>query len=81
MSVNAFLIDCTVLKSAYVKLSGETMISYVLAYQKGVYDASRLETSEGNVRAYDKARVSIWFEEELELGLYGLSKADYRGNP
>lgn len=81
MSVNAFLIDCTLLKSAQAKISGETIISYVLAHNNSIYDGSKLEASEGNVRAYDKARVSIWFEEELELGLFGFTKVHYRGNP
>lgn len=81
ISVDAFSIDCTVLKNACAKISGETVISYVLAHQRSVYDGSELEASEGNVHVHDEAKASIWFEEELEFGLYGRSKMDYRGNP
>lgn len=81
ITVDAFSIDCTVLKSAYAKISGETIISYVLAHQRSVYDGSELEASEGSVHAHDEANVSIWFEGELELGLFGRSKVDYRGSP
>jgi len=81
MTVDAFLIDCTVLKSAYAKLSGETMISRILAYHKGIYDGSELEASEGKVHVHNEAIVSGWYTEELELGLFGRSKVEYRGNP
>src|SRR5690606_5537614 len=81
ISVDAFSIDCTLLKSAYAKLSGETIISRVLAHHKSIYDGSELEASEGNVHAHDDAKVSIWFEGELELGLFGRSKVEYRGSP
>lgn len=81
ISVDAFSIDCTVLKNACAKISGETIISYVLAHQRSVYDGSELEASEGNVHVHDEAKASIWFEEELEFGLFGRSKMDYRGSP
>lgn len=81
ISVDAFLIDCTVIKRAYAKLSGETIISRVLTHQQCVYDGSKLEASEGNVHAHDEALVLVWFTEELEFGLFGRSKLDYRGNP
>lgn len=81
IAVDAFSLDCTVIKSAYAKLSGRTIFSRVLAHQRSVYDGSELEASEGNVHVHDEAKASIWFEEELEFGLYGRSKMDYRGNP
>lgn len=81
ISVDAFLIDCTVIKNGYAKISGETIISYVLVHQISVYDGSELEASGGNVHAHDAANVSIWFEDELEFGLYGQSSMEYRGNP
>ena len=67
IAVDAFLIDCTVLKSAFAKISGETIISYVLAHQRSVYDGSELEASEGSVHVHDEAKASIWFQEELEF--------------
>ncbi len=81
ISVDAFLIDCTVIKNGCAKISGETIISYVLAHQRSVYNGSELEASEGNVHAHNAANVSIWFEDELEFGLYGQSSMEYRGNP
>ncbi len=81
ISVNAFLIDCTVLKGARAKISGEATVSYILTHNISVYDGSKLDTSEGIVRAYDKSRVSIWFEDDVDLGLFGSSKLEYRGNP
>lgn len=81
ITVDAFSLDCTVLKSAYAKLSGRTIFSDVLAHQRSVYDGSELEASEGNVHVHDEAKASIWFEEELELGLFGRSKIDYHGTP
>lgn len=81
ISVEAFLIDCTVLKSAYAKFIGETMISRVLAHHKSMYDGSELEASEGKVHAHEEAVVSIWFTGELEIGLFGRSKMKYRGHP
>jgi len=81
ITVDAFSLDCTVIKNAYAKLSGETIFSRVLAHQRGVYDGSELEASEGNVHVHDEAKASIWLEEELEFGLFGRSKMDYRGNP
>ena len=79
--VDAFLIDCTVMKNAYAKLSGKTMFSRVLAHQRSIYDGSELEATEGTVHVHNEAKASIWFEEELELGLFGRSKVDYRGSP
>lgn len=81
IAVDAFSIDCTVLKNACAILSGKTIISHVLAHQRSIYDGSALEASEGNVHAHDEAMVSTWFEEDLELGLFGRSKMDYRGSP
>jgi len=81
ISVDAFSIDCTVLKNACAKISGETIISYVLAHQRSLYDGSELEASEGNVHVHDEAKASIWFEEELDIGLFGQSRMDYKGNP
>lgn len=81
VSVDAFLIDCIVLKNAHAKIAGETIISYVLAHQRSVYDGEGLEASEGHVHVHDEASVSVWFTEELELGLFGRSKLKSRGNP
>jgi len=81
ITVDAFSLDCTVIKSAYAKLSGRTIFSRVLAHQRSVYDGSELEASEGNVHVHDEAKATIWFEEELEFGLFGRSKMDYRGSP
>ncbi len=81
ISVNAFSIDCTVIKSGCAKISGGTIISYVLAHQRSVYDGSELEASEGNVHVHDEAKASVWFKEEVEFGLYGRSKMEYRGSP
>ncbi|RZF61736.1 GIN domain-containing protein [Sphingobacterium corticibacterium] len=81
ITVDAFSLDCTMIKNAYAKLSGRTIFSRVLAHQRSVYDGSELEVSEGNVHVHDEAKASIWFEEELEFGLFGRSKMDYRGNP
>ncbi len=81
ISVDAFSIDCTVLKNACAKISGETIISYVLAHQRSLYDGSELEASEGNVHVHDEAKASIWFEEDLDIGLFGQSRMDYKGNP
>ena len=81
ISVDAFLIDCTVIKNGCAKISGETIISYVLAHQRSVYDGSELEASEGNVHVHDEAKASVWFKEEVEFGLYGRSKMEYRGSP
>jgi len=81
IAVDAFSLDCTVIKSAYAKLSGRTIFSRVLVHQRSVYDGSELEASEGNVHVHDEAKASVWFEEELEFGLFGRSKMDYRGNP
>lgn len=81
ISVEAFSVDCTVIKSAYTKLSGRTIFSRILAHQTSVYDGSELEASEGSVHAHDEAKVSIWFEDELEVGLFGQSSMEYRGDP
>jgi len=81
ITVDAFSLDCTVIKSAYAKLSGRTIFSRVLAHQRSVYDGSELEASEGKVHVPDQAKTSIWFEEELEFGLFGRSKMDYKGKP
>lgn len=81
ITVDAFSLDCTVIKSAYAKLSGRTIFSRVLAHQRSVYDGSELEASEGKVHVHDQAKTSIWFEEELEFGLFGRSKMDYKGKP
>ncbi len=79
--VDAFSIDCTVLKSARVKISGESIISRVLTNQRGYYDGANLECSEGTVHAHFDSTVSIWFTEEVEIGLWGRSKLTYRDNP
>lgn len=79
--VDAFSIDCTVLKNARVKLSGESIISRVLTNQKAIYDGADLECSEGTVNAHFDSTVSIWFTEEVEIGLWGRSKLTYRDNP
>lgn len=81
ITVDAFSLDCTVIKSAYAKLSGRTILSRVLAHQRSVYDGSELEASEGNVHVHDEAKAFIWFKEELELGLFGRSKIEYRESP
>ena len=81
LSVDAFLIDCTVFKRGYAKLSGEAIISRVLAHQRSIYEGLELEASEGNVHVHDEAFASVLFTEELELGLFGRSKVDYAGNP
>lgn len=81
ISVDAFLTDCTVLKNAHAKITGETIISYVLAHQRSVYEGEGLEASEGHVHVHDESSVSVWFTEELELGLFGRSKLKSRGNP
>jgi len=70
-----------VIKNGYAKISGETIISYVLVHQISVYDGSELEASEGNVHVHDEAKASVWFKEEVEFGLYGRSKMEYRGSP
>ncbi|WP_437917693.1 GIN domain-containing protein [Sphingobacterium sp. LRF_L2] len=81
ITVDAFSLDCTVIKNAYAKLSGRTIFSRVLAHQRSVYDGSELEASEGNVHVHDEAKASVWFEDELELGLFGRSKIEYRESP
>lgn len=52
-----------------------------MSHQKSVYDGSELEASEGNVYVHNAANVLIWFEDELDFGLYGQSSMEYRGNP
>lgn len=69
------------LKNASAKISGESIISRVLTNQRGYYDGSNLECSEGLVHAHLDSTVSIWFTEEVEIGLWGRSKLTYRGNP
>lgn len=81
ITVDAFSLDCTVIKNAYAKLSGRTIFSRVLAHRRSVYDGSELEAPEGNVYVHDEATASIWFEQELEVGLFGRSKMYYRGSP
>lgn len=81
ISVDAFSIDCTVLKTAHAKISGETIISRVLTHQRGVYDGADLEASEGTVYAHSESKVSTWFTTEIAIGLFGRSKVNYRGSP
>ncbi|AIM36713.1 hypothetical protein KO02_08355 [Sphingobacterium sp. ML3W] len=79
--VDAFSIDCTVLKNARVKISGESIISHILTNQKAIYDGSAFECSEGTVHAHFDSTISIWYTTEVEIGLWGRSKLTYRDTP
>lgn len=81
LSVNAMLVDCTVLKQATATLRGSTLISYVLVHQQGIYDGKELDASDTYVHLHDNGQASAWVTEEIELSLFGRSKMRYVGNP
>lgn len=81
LNVDALRMDCTILKRDHIKVSGETIETFLRVYHEGWYDGASLQASTGMVYLTNNARASVWIDGEMEARILGRSRFSYRGKP
>lgn len=81
LEVDAYMVDCTIVKAGRINIKGDVAISRVTLFKNGEYDGSQFNAGEVSIHMHNNGHAKIRAENEINALIKGTSKLFYQGKP